>query len=251
MKKIILFCLLVSCSLFRAQVIGIDIDTSPSRSMNTGKDILSSMFARYKQGPCPSYIFSQRNTHYRNDSIVGHSEWHEFIEFPDKFRINFGDSTKGNFVIFKNDSAYNYRNFNLKSRRYDANTLLLLLGGMYYRPFDDVITRLQKENYNTAVLSTQKLGKESMYVIGAQKGDTLSNQVWVSKRDLRVVRIIEKMDADSWMDMTFDSYQKHCKGFVETKVTFKRNGKKEQVEEYYNIKDVPSFPESLFDPQKK
>ena len=250
MKKIILFCLMLTGSL-GAQVIGIDIDTSPSKSMNTGKDILSSMFDKYKQGPCPSYIFSQRNTHYRNDSVIGHSEWHEFIEFPDKFRINFGDSTKGNFVIFKNDSVYNYRNFELKSKRYDANTLLLLLGGMYYRNFDDVIARLQKENYNTNVLSTQKLGKESMYVIGAQKGDTLSNQLWVSKHDLRVVRIIEKMDAESWMDMTFDSYQKHCRGFVETKVTFKRNGKKEQVEEYYNMKDVPSFPENIFNPQKK
>lgn len=251
MKAFVLFLSFFAASICYSQVIGIDIDTSPSKSMSTGKDILSSMFDKYKQGPCRSYIFSQKNTHYRNDSVVGHTEWHEFIEFPDKFRINFGDSTKGDFVVFKNDSAYNYRGFNLKNTRYDANTLLLLLGGMYYRSFDDVIARLQKENYNTAVLSTQKLGKESMYVIGALKGDTLSNQVWVNKRDLRVVRIIERMDAESMMDMSFDSYQKHCKGFVETKVTFKRNGKIEQVEEYYNIKDVPAFHESIFNPQKK
>jgi hypothetical protein len=251
MKILFLVCLFFISGLCGAQVIGIDIDTSPSKSVSTGKDILSSMYDKYKQGPCRSYIFSQKNTHYRNDSIVGHSEWHEFIEFPDKFRINFGDSAKGNFVIFKNDSSYSYRNFMLKKTGYDANTLLLLLGGMYYRNFEDVIARLQKENYNTAVLSTQKLGKETMYVIGALKGDTLSNQVWVTKRDLRVVRIIERMDPESTMDMTFNSYQKHCKGFVETKVTFKRNGKTEQVEEYFNIKDVASFPESIFNPQKK
>src|SRR6478609_4575275 len=141
MKIVAVFLLFLAGGLCHAQVIGIDIDTSPTKSMNTGKDILSSMFDKYKQGPCRSYIFSQKNTHYRNDSIVGHSEWHEFIEFPNKFRINFGDSIKGNFVVFKNDSAYNYRNFGLKNKRYDANTLLLLLGGMYYRDFEDVIAR--------------------------------------------------------------------------------------------------------------
>ena len=126
---------------------------------------------------------------------------------------------------------------------------MLLLGGMYYRNFPEVITRLEKEHYFTQMVSTQKWNKESVYVVGAMKGDTTSNQIWVSKKNLRIVRIIEKMDENSYMDMTFDAFQKSCKGYTETKVTFKRNGKIEQVEEYYDIKPIDNFSSEIFNPK--
>ena len=208
------------------------------------------MFETYKNGPCKAYTFSQKNTHYKNDSVAGNSVWHEAIEFPDKFRIDFGEKQAGKFVVFKNDSAYNYSNFVLKKKRPDTNSLLLILGGMYYRTYEESLKRLQAEGYDVKILSEQKKGKETFYVIGALKDDTTKNQIWVHKSDLRVVRILEKMDDGSIMDMSFDSYQKHCKGFVETKVTFKRNGKTEQVEEYYDIKEVDSFPDEVFNPKQ-
>ncbi len=234
---------------FRAQVISIAIDADqPSVSFKTGKDVLGYLHQKYRNGPCKAYTFSQKNTHYRNDSIVGTSEWHEAIEFPDKFRIDFGDKAGGNCIIFKNDSSYRYKNFELRGKKYDTNVLLLLLGGMYYRELPDVMVRLQKEGYNTAVLSKQKWNRKKVYVIGAEAGDMSSNQIWVSKKTWRVVRIIERMDGNDMMDMTFDSHQDHCKGYVETKVTFKKNGKTEQVEEYYNIQSVEKFPEDVFNP---
>lgn len=251
MKILPLLLFLLFMPSLRAQFIGLDFDTSdPSNPspINTGKALLRVMYDKYKQGPCKSYTFFQKNTHYRNDSVTGHSEWYEAIEFPDKFRIDFSDTTKGNFVIFKNDSSYRYKNFELKRTSYDPNILLLLLGGMYYREFSDVLSRLQTGGYKTNVISEQKLGKEAVYVIGALKGDLSSNQIWVSKGNYRVMRIIEQMDPESLMDMSFDAYQKHCNGFVETKVTFKRNGKIEQAEEYFNIKAVNVFPAKVFNP---
>lgn len=250
MFKSILFTIcLLSVLCIKSQDIGIRLDISePEAKMRSGTDVLKKMHNSYKSAPCKAYTFSQKNTHYRNDSMIGNSDWHEAIEFPDKFRINFGDSLKENFVIFKNDSSYNYRNFELKKVSYNSNNLLLLLGGMYYRNLDDVIKRLDKENYNTNVLSHQKIGKERFYVIGAFRDDTLSNQIWVSKKNLRIVKIIEKWENGDTMDMRFEAYQPNCKGFVETKVSFRRNGKLEQVEEYYNIKTVDSFPEKMFNP---
>ncbi|MBI3518008.1 MAG: hypothetical protein HY062_01440 [Bacteroidetes bacterium] len=234
----------------KAQVIGLDIDAgSPKLTFKTGKDVIDFLYQKYKQGPCQLYTFSQKNTHYRHDSIIGHSEWHEYIEFPDKFRIDFGKTEEGNFVIFKNDSSYRYKNNQLKKVNYDSNILLLLLGGMYYRELPDVFNRLQKERYNTQILSTQKWGKHTVYVIGALAGDTLSNQLWVSKKDWRIVRIIEKMEDNSYMDMTFDAFQKSCNGYTETKVTFKRNGKTEQIEEYYDIKSHEVFIPEVFNPK--
>ncbi len=249
MNKFLLILFTFITVALHAQIIGVYFDGGrPLSPINTGKDLITYMLERYKNGPCKAYTFSQKNTHYRNDSVIGNSEWHEAIEMPDKFRINFGDTAQGNFVVFKNDSSYSYKKFELKRKKYDSNTILLLLGGMYYRELKDVLLRLKSENYNTDVLSTQKREKEEMYVIGALAGDTLSNQIWVSKKFYRVERIIERMDAESIMDMTFNSFKRHCDGYTETRVTFKRNGKIEQVEEYYNIKTVKSFPEKVFNP---
>jgi outer membrane lipoprotein-sorting protein len=246
MKKtlFLIFVLLGMCQA-RAQVISLSIDTD-SPSFKTGDDVLSHLHRKYKNAPCKAYTFSQKNTHYRNDSITGHSEWYESIEFPDKFRIDFGEKAAGNFVIFKNDSSYRYKKGELSGRKYDENILLLLLGGMYYRDLQDVTARLHKKEFNTSVLSSQKWRKQPVYVIGALAGDTLSNQIWISKKTWRVVRIIEKIQEGHTMDMTFDEHREHCKGYVETKVTFRDNGMVEQVEEYYNIQTVESFPAEVF-----
>jgi hypothetical protein len=242
---------LIFCSIHLfSQEIGIGIAlTSVKKPYKTGNDVLQAMHAKYKNGPCKAYTFSQKNTHYRNDSIVGHSEWHEYIEFPDKFRIDFGKSEEGNFVIFKNDSSYRYKSHTLKKVNHDPNTLLLLLGGMYFRELPDVINRLAKDGFKTEVLSVRKIKKETFYVIGAVANDTVSNQIWVTKSKLQIVRIIEHMDPQNTMDMSFDAFQKSCKGYTETKVTFKRNGKTEQVEEYYNILPRENMAKEIFNPK--
>ena len=206
-----------------------------------GIDVLKKMHVTHKGGICKSYSFSQRNTHYRNDTVLGNSEWHESVEFPDKFRIVFGEKFKGNYVIFRNDSVYNYRRSELVRSSTDSNTLLLLLGGMYYRDVEDVARRLQAKGYDLEVSSPQRWNGSSVYVIGALPGQDLKNQIWVDHHTLKIVRIIEKMNANDWMDMRFDSHQKLCNGWVENKVSFYRNGKLEQVEEYYDIKENVPF----------
>ena len=72
-----------------------------SYSQSDGISILKMVHQKYYQAPCKCYTFSQKNKHYRNDSVIRESEWHEAIEFPDKFRIDFGKKEEGNFVIFK------------------------------------------------------------------------------------------------------------------------------------------------------
>jgi hypothetical protein len=226
MRRIIAFIFLFSSILgyqFRAQ---------------NGYDILKKMHTTFYKGPCKSYTFSQKNTHYKNDTVSGHSVWHEAIEFPDKFRIDFGEKAEGNYVVFRNDSVYNFKKNALAKMRADSNTLLLILGGLYYRNLEDVVNRLKAAEYKLETLSLQKWNSEEVYVIGALEGDLKSNQIWVNKKTLQVERILEKMNATDIMDMRFEAHQAWCKGSVETKVSFRRNGKLEQVEEYYDLEEI-------------
>ena len=211
-------------------------------SGQTGSDIIKMAYKKYSKGPCKSYTFAQKNTHYKDDTISGHSEWNEAIEFPDKFRIDFGTKAEGNFVIFRNDSVFNYKKGELAKTRADSSTLLLLLGGMFYRKIDDVYRRLEVAKYNLKIVSLQKWNNEDTYVVGAKEKDMSSNQVWIDKKTLHVMRIVEKIGDEDMMDMRFEAHQDWCKGYVETKVSFRRNGKLEQIEEYYDIKESDKFP---------
>lgn len=211
----------------------------------TAIELLQTMHKRYYHAPCKTYTFSQKNTHYKNDTFAGHSEWHESIEFPDKFKIEFGSKGSGDFVVFKNDSVFNYQKNKFVKSRIDSNTLLLLLGGMYYRSLEDVINRLQKAKYNLSTYSEQVWNGKSAFVIGAKQGELDLNQFWVDKNTFCVLRIIEKMQNSDMMDMRFESHQKLCNGFVENKVSFRRNGHLEQVEEYFDIHEASAFQEKL------
>jgi hypothetical protein len=117
-------------------------------AQNTGTELLSKMHNRYKGAMCRYYTFSQKNNHYENDTLIGQSVWHESVGLPDQFRIVFGDSAKGNMVLFRNDSVYRYKRSAVMQAKRDSNNLLLLLGGMYYREFDDVSERLKSAGYN-------------------------------------------------------------------------------------------------------
>jgi hypothetical protein len=207
----------------------------------TGEDLIAEMHKRYYQAPCRSYKFSQRNRHYENDSLTRRTEWHEAVSFPDKFRITFGGRNSGNYVLFRNDSTMRYfENKHVKSKP-DSNNLLLLLGGMYYRDLPDVKARLNRAGYDLSRISIAKWMKDSVFVLGALKGDTTSNQLWVNKRDLVIVRIIERINPTEMMDMRFEAYRKWCRGHVETRVSFRRNGRLEQEEEYYDLTETDGF----------
>lgn len=212
-------------------------------SAQSGADIIKKVHKKYYHAPCKCYTFSQKNTHYKADTVSGHSVWHEAIDFPDKFRIDFGEKANGNFVIFKRDSVFNYKKGELVKTRQDSSSLLLLLGGMFYRELDDVLKRIKHAGYDLKVSSVQTWNGKETYVIGAKEPDLRSNQVWIDKSTLQVMRIIEKLSEEDTMDMRFESHQASCKGYVENKVSFRRNGILEQVEEYYEIKEAEVFPD--------
>jgi hypothetical protein len=215
--------------------------TAYSQDYKKAEDLIRKMHEMYYQAPCRSYIFSQKNTHYRNDSVSGHSVWNEAISFPDKFLISFGEPKEGNCVVFRNDSMYRFKKGAVVKTRRDTSVLLLLLGGMYYRDLPDVMERIQKAGFSLGKMSENSWQGEKVYVVGALAGDSTSNQVWISKNTLRVLRIIEKNGKEQ-MDMRFESHQSWCRGSVETKVSFRRNNVLEQTEEYYDIKEHDGFP---------
>lgn len=242
-----IFIFLISINL-HAQVISFGIESDGGQDFSSGYELIKLMHNKFKYKPCKSYSFSQNNILYKNDSVLGKSVWHEYVEFPDKFRIDFNEKAGGDFVIFRNDSSLNYKNFKLIKANQDTNTLLLLLGGMYYRDLGDIYKRLEKASYDLKIISFQKWNKKNYYVIGANLNDSTSNQIWINKSSLQITRIIEKSYNNS-IEFYFEKFKKLCNAYTETKVVFKRNGKIEQVEDYYDIKNIDKLPDEIFYPK--
>jgi hypothetical protein len=213
----------------------------------TGKDVIKEMYGRYAGKWYRHFSFNQTTEFYRNDSLKGTQTWYEAIEFPDKFRIDFGDKDSGNAVIFKGDSSYNFKNGKLRAVRQNDDDLTFLLGGMYFYTEDQVMQKLKTLNYNLDKLYEDVYEGKPVWIVGAARGDTGVNQLWIDKKDLYLLRMI-KFDGGRKEDGFFGGQQTFGGGWSETKCRFYFNDKLVQVETYHDCKQDVPMDDAFFDP---
>ncbi|HEV7232202.1 MAG TPA: hypothetical protein VGO45_12775, partial [Bacteroidia bacterium] len=115
---------------------------------------------------------------------------------------------------------------------------------------EDVVKRLAALSYDLERFSERTWNHEPVYVIGAAAGDTVSNQIWVDKKNLCVVRNITHLSPYEVLDMRVESRIPSCGGFLETRVGFYINGRLDQLEEYNDIAFNPKIDPAVFDPAK-
>jgi hypothetical protein len=223
---------------------------SPSFSqIKTAEELLAAMHKKHQGTTCRTLTFSQL-TYRPNDSLNRRMVWYEAIEYPDKLRIDFNSVSKGNAALFCNDSTFQFRNGIRQIAHADKNDLLLILGGMYFRSLDDVIKRLAELGYDFSRFSETTWYTHPVYVLGALKGDTTSNQIWVDKKELRVLRMLSRLSAKEELDIHVEGGIPACGGFLETKFSFFLNGKLDQREEYTDIHtNIPLDP-AIFNPAR-
>ena len=210
-----------------------------------GKALISAMHKKNAGKYCNTLTFKQTTNRYRNDSLLTGQVWKEYLEFPDKLRIDIGDTSKGNFMIFKNDSAYRFRNKKLMSAERDSNLIMLLLGGMYHRPKKEVLTRIEKFGIKLNQLSEQDLNEKKCFVIGTKLANDKIPQIWINKETLFIERFIENYNG-SVLEVHVIERQKACSGEVETKLSIYADGKLFQDELYFDLKFNEVIPKSIY-----
>ncbi|HXC06050.1 MAG TPA: hypothetical protein VNZ86_14935 [Bacteroidia bacterium] len=215
--------------------------------ISNSTELLDAMLKKYTGKWCKTATFIQY-TYRPNDSLNKHMTWYEAVEYPDRLRIDFNSITKGNAALFRNDSAYRYRNGVLQDTRKDKHDMLLIMGGLYFRKKEDVVSRLAALNYNLDHFSENRFQNRPVYVLGAEQGDSVNNQIWVDKADLRVVRAISQLSGSDVLDMRVESSTRACGGFIESKLSFYINGKLDQYEEYVDVHTGIKIDPGVFDP---
>ena len=239
MKKIITCCTFI--------VFLLPIFSFKKNEKISGEKILQKMYNRYHNKWYKNFTFDQTTENYVKDSLVKTATWHETIVFPDYFRISFGDVANGNAVIFVKDSSYNFTKGKLTRKSLRGEDLTFLLGGMYFIPFDSVKTKMVREGYDiTKTYETIWNGK-SMYVIGATRETKKTNQLWIDKEKLIVVRFIHYKGQNK-EEAVFGDHVKFGKAWSETSCIFYSNDKVLQKEKYFNCKANAGVDMEIFDP---
>ncbi|HVZ98569.1 MAG TPA: hypothetical protein VG847_16925 [Chitinophagaceae bacterium] len=209
-------------------------------------DVLQKMHDRFQNKWYKTFSFNQTTELYKNDSLQRSQVWYENIKFPGRFRIDFGSPDSGNAVIFKNDSSYVFRKFKKTAARPYDNDLLFLLGGMYFYPFEQVISKMKSYGYDLDKYHEDTWEGKEVYVIGAKKNEDSVNQVWIEKENYSPVRFI-KWEGGSKEEGLFENHVPLDGGFTETLVYFYISNKLVQVEKYHDLKANQPMDDAIFD----
>lgn len=204
------------------------------------------MYDALKEEPLEQFTFSQKTIRYRNDGQVDTSIWYEAIQYPDKFRIDFGDPAEGNAVIYRNDSAFIFRNHELQTSRLEPMPLLFLEGGMEFLPFDEVMPRLFELGLDTAEFRKTNWEGAEYYVIGAKEGDMEARQVWVDVEKLIPIRRLDPHPSGQVIELVYKDFKNFNGSMIETRVDIFIKGKLIQEEYYLDIDPDPKIPSGFF-----
>jgi outer membrane lipoprotein-sorting protein len=208
--------------------------------------VLHDMHNRYAGKWYKRFTFNQTTEQYRNDSIVKTSTWYEAIIFPDKFRIDFGDKKDSNAVIYLRDSVYSFRRGKLVRKAFNDDDLTFLLGGMYFYPFDSVKAKIQRQGYDLNKFHEANWQGQPVYVIGASNAAEKTNQLWIDKERLIVLKFI-KFNSGEKEEGIFSGHQRFGNGWSETACDFYVNDTLIQKEKYHDCKADTEIDSAIFE----
>jgi len=223
-----------------------------SPAITSADQLLAAMRDRYAGKWYRNLTFVQKSTFLRPDgSVLREETWYEAGAIPGKLRIDLGEPSKGNGVIYRADSVYSFQGGKIVDRRVGRNLLLTLGFDVYLQPVAKTLDQLRGENVNVSVLRTDTLYGKRMYVVGAGPNDSTSTQFWIEADRMLFVRLIQSNAArTATQDIRFEKYVQHGNAWVAEEVRMLRGGKLSFHEEYSNVRVNVPLDESIFIPEK-
>lgn len=220
-------------------------------SIVSAPTLIRAMHARYDGKWYRTLTFVQTSQYYNPQGAVARTEtWYEAGRMPGMLRIDIGERSLGNGVLYRNDSSYQFQNGQLVRATRGRNPLMILGFDVHTQP-PEVTTRvLAEEGFDTTKFHRAVANQTEYYVVGAVAGDTTSKQFWVEAARLLFWRYIEppRVANGPVSEIRFQKYVPHGGGWVAEEVDFLRNGRRYFFEAYSDVRtDVPLDP-ALFDP---
>ena len=218
----------------------------------TGEDLVRQMHDRYAGKWYQNLTFVQTTTLPDRPQET----WYEAGTIPGKPRIDIAPLDSMNAFMYVGDSAIVFKEGKRVAAQQDRNLLMTLGFDVYGQPPETTIEQLKAQSMDLSKIREDSWNGTKVWVVGAAKGDTTTNQFWIEQKRLLFVRLIEAHQSQQnpssppdLLDITFEDYQPLGKGWVAPTCVIKVNGKEVQREEYRDIRADVQLQPDLYDPE--
>jgi outer membrane lipoprotein-sorting protein len=230
---------------------GLVVQASAQQIQN-GEALIRAMHDRYQNNWYETLTFTQKSITHKPDGTTSSETWHEALGCPGKLRIDIGQLSDNNGIIFADNTVTSFKNGTIAGTRPFVHMLLVLGFDVYCQPAATTIDEVKGQGFDLSKLHEDTWQGEAVYVVGADKGDLKSKQFWIEKKRLLFVRMIEpdRHDATKTADTRFVDYRKMSKGWVAAGVELYVDGKETFSEEYSDIQVNTKLDPAIFDPKQ-
>lgn len=222
--------------------------------INSAQRLVDAMRDRYGGKWYSTLTFVQTTTFYRQDGSVSRTDtWPESAMMPGRLRIDIGNPSIGNAVIYANDTIYQFQQRRLISRQPGNNVLQVLGFDVYHLPPSRTMEILTSLGYDLSTMYRTNHEGRDYYVVGAREGDPKRKQFWIDADRLLLWRVIEPWlatDTVNVREIRFQDYKQHGGGWVAEEVDFLRNGSRYFFEKYRDVRTDVEIDPALFDPRQ-
>lgn len=221
--------------------------------IESATDLITQMHDKYAGNWYTTLRFSQANTFYTQSGGEQKSRWIQNLSVPGRLRIDFEPLSSKSGLLILNNRVTTFDNGKRIDTRRSIQAILTLTADVYAIPPAVTTRRLDSLAIKLDKFHEDKLDKKRVYVIGADKDDLESSQVWIDAEKLLLVRLIQREkrgDRSIVTDTRVGGY-KDVGGFpVAHEFVSLRDGKPYFREQYENVRVNETLPAALFDPAK-
>jgi hypothetical protein len=216
----------------------------------SGEELVSQMHDRYAGNWYHNLTFVQTTTFPDRPAET----WYEAGTIPGKLRIDIAPLDSMNTFMYVGDSAIVFKGGKRVDARADRNLLMTLGFDVYGQPTETTIAQLKTQSVDLSKIREDSWKGTKVWVVGADKDDTTTNQFWIEQKRLLFVRLVESHKSQknptgpsNILDITFEDYRPLAKGWVAPTCVIKVNGKEVQREEYKDIRADVKLQPDLYD----
>jgi hypothetical protein len=229
------------------------VEEAPASKIKSAMDLITAMHDRYAGSWYNTLRFSQTNTFYTSSGGEQKSRWVQNLSVPGRLRIDFEPLASKSGLLILNNRVTTFDNGKKIDTRRSIQAILTLTADVYAIPASVTARRLDSLGVDLDKFHEEKLDKRRVYVMGADKDDLESSQVWIDADKLLLVRLIqrEKRGERSIVTDTRVGGYKDIDGFpVAHEFVSTRDGKPYFKEEYEDVRVNETIPAAVFDPAK-
>jgi hypothetical protein len=217
----------------------------------TGEEVITKMHDKYAGKWYKTLTFVQKTVNYKPNGTSTTEMWSEAMAVPGSLRIDILDKP-GDGILFTNGQIFGWREGKAMPGRPFVHPLLVLGFDVYQQPAATTIAQVKAMGIDLSQIHEEKWQGEKVYVVGAKQGDLSVPQVWVDKKGLYFVRLIQLVGREkkNVQETQFNKYVKAGGGWVAAEVKFLVDGKLATTEDYTEIIADPKLDPALWDPAK-